>query len=248
MAGSPTLLPESRLGSTLRRDAWWVEIIPILVLMGGFSIYATLRAFEGKFYEWGPYLSPFYSPLIDPQHHWWPLSPALLILAGPLGFRATCYYYRKSLTGLSARSALLAPSVNLRTANTGGRHLFPSSSKIFIAIFSTSQSCSSSFCGTMPSDLLSLTATSASASALWCWPSTSPCSRFTRSLATRSAISPEANLTAFHARHSAAPVTRPGAGSVFSMSGTCSSPGAAWSPSALPISTCAWWPPAPSMT
>jgi hypothetical protein len=95
MAGSPTLLPESRLGSTLRRDAWWVEILPNIALMGGFSIYATLRAFEGKFYEWGPYLSPFYSPLLHP--HWWPLSPALLILAGPLGFRATCYYYRKAL-------------------------------------------------------------------------------------------------------------------------------------------------------
>jgi hypothetical protein len=95
MAGSPTLLPESRLGSTLRRDAWWVEILPIIALMGGFSVYATLRAFEGKFYEWGPYLSPFYSPLMHP--HWWPLSPALLILAGPLGFRATCYYYRKAL-------------------------------------------------------------------------------------------------------------------------------------------------------
>jgi hypothetical protein len=96
MAGSPTLLPESRLGGTLRRDAWWVELLPVWILLGGFGIYATLRAFEGKFYEWGPYLSPFYSPLIDPQHHWWPLSPALLILAGPLGFRATCYYYRKA--------------------------------------------------------------------------------------------------------------------------------------------------------
>src|SRR5882672_1774105 len=97
MAGSPTLMPESRFGSTLRRDAWWIEILPIIVVMGGFSIYATLRAFEGKYYEWGPYLSPFYSPLIDPLHHWWPLSPALLILAGPLGFRGTCYYYRKAL-------------------------------------------------------------------------------------------------------------------------------------------------------
>lgn len=96
MAGSPTLLPEARLGSTLRRDAWWVEILPVWILLGGFGIYATLRAFEGKFYEWGPYLSPFYSPLIDPNHHWWPWSPALLILAGPLGFRATCYYYRKA--------------------------------------------------------------------------------------------------------------------------------------------------------
>ena len=96
MAGSPTLLPESRLGSTVRRDVWWVEILPVIFLLGGFGLYATLRAFEGKFYEWGPYLSPFYSPLIDPLHHWWKFSPALLILAGPLGFRATCYYYRKA--------------------------------------------------------------------------------------------------------------------------------------------------------
>lgn len=96
MAGTPTLVPESRLGKTLRRDAWWVEILPIIVVLGGFGIYATLRAFEGTYYSWGPYLSPFYSPLIDPQHHWWPFSPALLILLGPLGFRVTCYYYRKA--------------------------------------------------------------------------------------------------------------------------------------------------------
>jgi hypothetical protein len=91
---------ESKLvhfGETQRRDAWWVEILPVILLMGGFSVYATLRAFEGKFYAWGPYLSPFYSPLIDEGHHWWRRSPALLILAGPLGFRATCYYYRKAL-------------------------------------------------------------------------------------------------------------------------------------------------------
>src|SRR2546427_6192994 len=87
---------EKAFGSTARRDAWWVEIIPVIVLLGGFGVYATLRAFEGKFYEWGPYLSPFYSPLIDPGHRWWKLSPALLILVGPLGFRATCYYYRKA--------------------------------------------------------------------------------------------------------------------------------------------------------
>ncbi|PYT52466.1 MAG: succinate dehydrogenase [Acidobacteria bacterium] len=96
MADSPPVLPESRLGSTLRRDSWWVEIIPVVVVLGGFGIYATLRAFEGTYYSWGPYISPFYSPLIDPQHHWWPFSPALLILLGPLGFRATCYYYRKA--------------------------------------------------------------------------------------------------------------------------------------------------------
>jgi hypothetical protein len=83
-------------GNTMRRDAWWVEILPVVLILSLFGIYATFRAFEGKFYAWGPYLSPFYSPLIDPAHHWWRFSPALLILAGPLGFRATCYYYRKA--------------------------------------------------------------------------------------------------------------------------------------------------------
>jgi hypothetical protein len=85
------------LGSTQRQDSWWIEILPVVLVMGGFSVYATWRAFEGKFYEWGPYISPFYSPLIDANHHWWPFSPAILILGGPLGFRATCYYYRKAL-------------------------------------------------------------------------------------------------------------------------------------------------------
>ena len=108
MAGSPTLLPELRLGNTLRRDAWWIEIIPIIILMGGFSIYATLRAFEGKFYSWGPYLSPFYSPLIDPEHHWWPFSPAILILAGPFGIsRDMLLLPQGAVSGVSTRSTCL---------------------------------------------------------------------------------------------------------------------------------------------
>ncbi len=83
--GAPSV--ESKLaqfGETQRRDAWWVELLPVVILLGGFGLYATLRAFEGRFYEWGPYL------------RWWKFSPALLILAGPLGFRTTCYYYRKA--------------------------------------------------------------------------------------------------------------------------------------------------------
>jgi hypothetical protein len=98
--GSPSVETKlAQFGETQRRDAWWLEILPIILLMGGFSVYATFRALEGKFYEWGPYLSPFYSPLIDPHHRWLPnlITPAMLILAGPLGFRATCYYYRKAL-------------------------------------------------------------------------------------------------------------------------------------------------------
>jgi hypothetical protein len=81
-------------GKTMRRDAWWLELFPIILVLGAFSVYATWRAFENDLYQWGPYLSPFYSPLLKPA--WWPFSPAILILGGPLGFRATCYYYRKA--------------------------------------------------------------------------------------------------------------------------------------------------------
>ncbi len=88
--------PASGFGSTLRRDAWWVENLPFIIVLSAFGIYTTWRAFEGTYYYVAPYLSPFYSPLIDPQHHWWPFSPAILILGGPLGFRLTCYYYRKA--------------------------------------------------------------------------------------------------------------------------------------------------------
>jgi hypothetical protein len=79
-----------------RSGSWWGQVLPVVLGLGGFSVYATFRAFEGAFFQWGPYLSPFYSPLIDVHHRYWPYSPALLILGGPLGFRATCYYYRKA--------------------------------------------------------------------------------------------------------------------------------------------------------
>jgi hypothetical protein len=94
MAESRSAIARAGFGATTRRDAWWLELIPVVIVLGAFSVYATWRTFENGYYEWGPYLSPFYSPLFRPR--WWPLSPAILILWAPLGFRATCYYYRKA--------------------------------------------------------------------------------------------------------------------------------------------------------
>ena len=77
-------------------------------VLGAFVVYATWAAFQGEHYEFGPYLSPFYSPLLfgdgtaqlvrtearagGPAAL--PFSAALLILWAPGGFRFTCYYYR----------------------------------------------------------------------------------------------------------------------------------------------------------
>jgi len=87
-------LQERGFGATLRRDAWWIAPALTALVLGSFGIYSTWAAWVARNYEWGPYLSPFYSPLIKTS--WWPLSPAFLILIFPLGFRATCYYYRKA--------------------------------------------------------------------------------------------------------------------------------------------------------
>jgi hypothetical protein len=94
-------------GETQRRDAWWVTPVVVFVLLGAFVVYATWAAFQNAHYEWGPYLSPFYAPVLfgdsahawfGPKPAWWPgfapFSPALIILPFPGLFRFTCYYYR----------------------------------------------------------------------------------------------------------------------------------------------------------
>jgi len=91
---------------TLRTDRWWVQPAVTVGVLLSFVVYATYRAFANQHYFADPYISPFYSPCVVttcqtddvPQFvgDWWTLSPALLILAVPLGFRMTCYYYRKA--------------------------------------------------------------------------------------------------------------------------------------------------------
>ncbi|HEY4735225.1 MAG TPA: hypothetical protein VIH53_11825 [Gemmatimonadaceae bacterium] len=108
MATEVVQLTRRRFGETMRRDAWWIQPLVVFVVLTCFLVYATWAAFQNKFYSFGNYLSPFYSPLLfaDSPHAWihgtrpsWvpsflPFSPALLILPFPAGFRLTCYYYR----------------------------------------------------------------------------------------------------------------------------------------------------------
>jgi hypothetical protein len=91
----------------MRQDRWWLAPLTTFVVFTAFVLYATWRAFSGEHYYASPYLSPFYSPCLTDScvegssdfgqpFSWWQLSPALLILIFPLGFRMTCYYYRKA--------------------------------------------------------------------------------------------------------------------------------------------------------
>ena len=92
---------------TLRTDRWWLMPAVTVTVLLSFIVYSTWRAFENAYYFSEPLISPFYSPCLAtscvegssqwmPIGSWWVLSPALLILVFPLGFRLTCYYYRKA--------------------------------------------------------------------------------------------------------------------------------------------------------
>ena len=98
-----------RFGGTSRRDAWWLQPVSVGVGLAFFVGYMTWAAFQNSYFEFGPYLSPLYSPLLfgTSPHSWFggadipawwpgalPYSAALLILWAPGGFRVTCYYYR----------------------------------------------------------------------------------------------------------------------------------------------------------
>jgi hypothetical protein len=103
--GATSARPLSLPAQARRQDAWWVEPLVVVVVLGSFSIYAFWAALQNANYFVDPYLSPFYSPCLAANcahvqlpiiGSWWNISPAFLILGIPLGFRATCYYYRKA--------------------------------------------------------------------------------------------------------------------------------------------------------
>jgi hypothetical protein len=96
---------------TLRTDRWWLPPLVTFIALFAFVIYGVIRAWMNKWY-WVPeyhYLAPFYSPCLSTAcvpgaSHWgqWlpdlapVITPPLFILPFVLGFRITCYYYRKA--------------------------------------------------------------------------------------------------------------------------------------------------------
>ncbi|KAA0021734.1 hypothetical protein [Antrihabitans cavernicola] len=96
---------------TLRNDRWWLP--PLLTTLGlaTFVIYAGVRSYVRAAYwvEDYHYLTPFYSPCVSAScvpgssHFgvWFGHLPVIiplgfLVLPFLLGFRLTCYYYRKA--------------------------------------------------------------------------------------------------------------------------------------------------------
>src|SRR5579872_7004056 len=96
-------LVRSGFGQTQRADNWWVQPLVVFLGLSTFIVYSTWAALQGQHFRFGPYLSPFYSPVLFGPQSWFGANPswipawvtgAMLILWAPGGFRVTCYYYR----------------------------------------------------------------------------------------------------------------------------------------------------------
>jgi hypothetical protein len=118
---------------TLRTDRWWLPPLNIATVLVFFIIYSGVRVFMAKWY-WVDdfhYLTPLYSPCMTEScvpgssHFGTPLPPLpfylpLGVIAFPivLGFRGTCYYYRKagyrSLLAMPAACAVTEPHKKYR--------------------------------------------------------------------------------------------------------------------------------------
>jgi hypothetical protein len=97
--------------ATVRRGRWWRYPLATFTVLF-FVIYGIYATLANRDYFSAPYLSPFCSPCLAtgcwrvlgsagaPQLSWfgtwWVITPAVIVLIFPLGFRLTCYYYRKA--------------------------------------------------------------------------------------------------------------------------------------------------------
>jgi len=92
--------------STLRTDAWWFEPVFVAGSVGLFFGWLTVSILLNIWdFEIGPYLSPVYEPKLWDNTTFPLASPALVVLLGPVPFRASCYYYRRTFY----RSYFLSP-------------------------------------------------------------------------------------------------------------------------------------------
>jgi len=98
-------------GRTLRRDRWWLAPLVTFLGLTTFVVYGLVRTASQSYYwvDSYHYLSPFASPCVSAScapgsSHlgvWFGHFPAMIPLAIVtlpflLGFRLTCYYYRKA--------------------------------------------------------------------------------------------------------------------------------------------------------
>ncbi len=88
-------------GQTSRADDWWSSALGVgfwLAVLVVYSAFSAMlwRPLFGVAYEVDGYASPFFFPLVRDVGLPLGVSPAILTLWIPVGFRVTCYYFRRA--------------------------------------------------------------------------------------------------------------------------------------------------------
>jgi hypothetical protein len=88
-------------GQTSRLDGWWVSPLNVgfwLAVLVLYSVFSALlwKPVFGTDYEVDGYASPFFAPFFRSTQLPFGISPAILTLWIPVGFRITCYYFRRA--------------------------------------------------------------------------------------------------------------------------------------------------------
>jgi hypothetical protein len=106
MKGTAVTFPQRGFGETSRTDLWWIKPLAVVLGLGFFFLgYLPWAMLQPDNYWFGNYLSPVHAPELwgrsphawfGPLPAWLPaiVTPGMLILWMPGGFRFTCYYYR----------------------------------------------------------------------------------------------------------------------------------------------------------
>ena len=88
-------------GETSRRDNWWASPLGVGFWLAVLVLYSAASALLwkpllGVAYEADGYTSPFFAPFFKDTGLPLGISPAILTLWIPIGFRVTCYYFRRA--------------------------------------------------------------------------------------------------------------------------------------------------------
>jgi hypothetical protein len=108
--GQPAVNPalgQGGLGKSQRTDRWWIEWLSVsggLLILGAYATWAAMQGPLNPGDPIHPFIAPgtpYLSPFNSPEFLLWRSHPAfvpagVIALLAILGFRGTCYYYRKA--------------------------------------------------------------------------------------------------------------------------------------------------------
>ena len=125
MAESRSSAVPAGLGRTLRRDAWWMENIPVIILLADSAFTLRCAPLKESFTNGALIFRHFTLRLLTPHTTGGRSSPALLILAFPSASAPPATTIARLITELSSWTRRVVPWASRRIATIAAKPAFP---------------------------------------------------------------------------------------------------------------------------